>query len=154
MNLEVSPAMQRIQEVGNLLNAMPRERMGNFQMDSMEAIDPFKYYFNSFVRDWVGNCDMEIVRKVRTKGKLGSSIKDTEYKAKFIRFKNIIDTVGQLCERLDSNTQQVGEEEVAFNQIVFGSAVLSIVASLQEWFPELGVAQKTTPISVADVTEI
>ncbi len=137
-DIEMTPSMSRAQEILLLQTSLPSERMGRFQMESLEAVDPFKHYYNSCVKDWVNDCLFQIIAKIREKGEQGASLKDTDLRDRFVRFKNTIETMSRLSERVDSNMQEVGEPDAAFNQIIFGSVIMSILAHAPDWFPELG----------------
>jgi len=140
--VSLTPSMNRMQEVIALQKSVPKERMGTFQMDAIEAVAPFKFYFEKSVREWVNDSVFRIVRKIRERGASGATIRDTDLKGRFVRLKHILDTVGKSCERLDSNLQNIGQEDAAFNQIIFAGVVLSMLSRAPEWFPDLGdVAQ-------------
>ncbi len=139
--VNLGPAMSRAQEILFLQNSIPTEKMGSFQMDSMTAVEPFKVYFDSCVKEWVNDCLFQIIDKIRTKGDQGASIKDTDFRDRFVRLKNTVETMSRLSERVESNMQEVGEQDAAFNQIIFGSVIMSIIANAPHWFPELGDAE-------------
>ena len=146
---EMSPSMSRVQEVLLLQNSIPSERMGAFQMEAMDAVEPFKRYYETCVKDWVNECLFNIVSKIREKGAKGASIKDTNLRERFVRLKNTIETMGRLADRLDSNMQEIGEQDAAYNQIIFGSVIMSILAHAPAWFPELGDSELDSSEDVA-----
>lgn len=140
-NMEMSPAMMRAQQTVLLQKSIPPERMGSFKMDSVDAVGPFEQYYKRCVKEWIDEVQFKIVAKIREKGAKGASIKDTDLKERFIRLKKTLDIIGRLSERMDSNMNNIGEEDAAFSQIIFGSAVLSLLSETPEWFPELGDSQ-------------
>jgi len=137
-DFEMTPGMARMQEVVLLQQSIPSERLGTFQMDVIEAVEPFKFYFEKVVKEWIADSLFKIVGKIREKGAAGATIKDTDLKERFVRIKHTLDTMGKSCERLDSNLQNIGEEDAAFNQIMFAGVVLSMLSAAPEWFSELG----------------
>lgn len=137
----VSPTVMRRKELTALQKSIPAERLGLFQMEALEAAEPFKFYYSQVVREWINDVSVRIVRTIRKKAPHGTTIRDTSCKEKFVRLKNTLDTIAKLSERLESNMQNVGEEEAAFFQILFGSVILSILSQAPQWFPELGDCQ-------------
>jgi|GEM_PF-2635254 len=140
VDVAVTPGMARVQEVLLLQKSIPNERIGAFQMDVLEGVEPFKFFFEKGIKEWIAESVFKIVGKIREKGAAGATIKDTDLKERFVRLKNTLDTVGKSCERLGSNLQNIGEEDAAFNQIMFGGVVLSMLSTAPDWFPELGDA--------------
>ena len=151
-DMTMTPGMARVQEVLLLQKSVPSERMGTFQMDVIEAVQPFKFYFDRVVKEWIADNVFKIVGKIRKKGAAGATIRDTDLKERFVRMKNTLDTVGKSCDRLDSNLQNIGEEDAAFNQIMFAGVVLSMLSSAPDWFPELGdtAAEEEEAVTVAE----
>lgn len=137
-DIEMTPGMARIQELLLLQKSVPPERMGTFQMDVIESVQPFKFYYDKVIKEWIADNVFKIVGKIRRRGASGASIRDTDLKERFVRMKNTLDTVGKSCDRLDSNLQNIGEEDAAFNQIMFAGVVLSMLSTAPDWFPELG----------------
>lgn len=135
---EIAPGLLRLNEVILLQRGMHSERMGSFQMEAMEAVEPFKRYYNRCVKEWLNDILFNLVQKLREKKARGASIRDTELKSRFVRLRNILETVSRLSDRLESNMQEIGEQDAAFDQIAFGGVVLSVLSQAPQWFPELG----------------
>ncbi len=135
---EVSTAASRLQEMVAIQKTIPPERMGTFQMEAIDAIEPIKCCFDGALNHWLEDTLMEIGTKFREKSPEGATIEDTELKARFVRLKRVLEVVAKLSERLKLNTQNVGKEDAAFNQIVYGGTISSILSELPEWFTELG----------------
>ena len=155
-DVAMTPGMARVQEVLLLQKSVPSERMGTFQMDVIESVQPFKFYFERIVKEWIADNVFKIVGKIRKRGVAGATIRDTDLKERFVRMKNTLDTVGKSCDRLDSNLQNIGEEDAAFNQIMFAGVVLSMLSAAPDWFPELGdiAAEEDTEAIAEEETEM
>lgn len=125
-------------EVRLLHQSIPFEKFGLFYHDYLSAIDGYKSYFSMHMKEWFGRMNVEIVKMIRFKTSAGVTIDDTDYKAKFVRLKNILDIVDKLSERLESNSSEIGDEDAAFMQVLFGGVVLGIISDLPAWFLEIG----------------
>lgn len=138
MEDDISELDQRNLEIRLMRNSLSEERFGSFYHEYLAGVDGYKSFFKMHIKEWIGELSFEVVRKLRFKSRIGVTINETEQKAKLVRLKNVLDVVDRLCERLESNSTEVGDEDAAFMQIIFGGVVLGIISELPSWFQEVG----------------
>ncbi|MCH6254998.1 hypothetical protein MLD52_00455 [Puniceicoccaceae bacterium K14] len=129
---------EKVVQVRLLYNSLTVENFGAFYRSYLSSVDEYKSFFKMHMKEWLGELKIELTRKLRFKSGSGVTINDTEQKTQLVRLKNTLDILDKVSDRLESNSSEIGDENAAFMQILFGGVALGIVSELPNWFMEVG----------------
>ena len=138
---EVTPEALRSQEIVSLARAVIKRDVDALQEEMMEAIEPFADYYERHVKEWLSDRLFRVLGKLRQRGEKGATIEATDLKEGFQALRTRLEVIARLAERVGRNTQKMNQERLALGQLVFVGTVLSILAELKIWFPELAVGE-------------
>lgn len=139
-NTSASPDFLRSQEIAVFVKGIRKERILDFQREMVEVARPFCSTYEKTTKQWVNETIFKIVSLLNDRSSKGVMLRDSQLRDRLMAFRNQFESLARLSERIGRNLDGVDEEELPVAQVVFTGAVLSMVARLGEWMPDLGLA--------------
>lgn len=137
---DLSPELLRSQELVILMRVVPKDKIRSLQEQLLKSIEGLRGYFQSECKVWINEQLVKLQAEMRPRKSRSVQIIDTEYYKKFKQLKVRLEVVARLTDGITDNTQQVSEPGLALSQVIHVGTLLRILASLPEWFAELGLS--------------
>ncbi|EDY83076.1 hypothetical protein VDG1235_2700 [Verrucomicrobiia bacterium DG1235] len=137
--VDLSPELLRSQELVALMRVVSKEKVRLLQEQLLKAVGDFREYFQDEVKVWLNDQISKISLEMRPRRSKKVQLTDTDYYKRFKQLKTRLEIIARLSDGVTEKTQQVSESGLALSQVIHVGTVLRIMASLPEWFSELGL---------------